>query len=116
LCAAFALEFLHASKGNLSKRISCNEPIKIGWRGLYRGFVPDVMSARFIEKGVKVMIIRSVEKGQALIIIALAAAVLFAFSALAIDGSMVFSDRRYAQNATDTAVLAAVLVKIRLLS
>ena len=62
------------------------------------------------------MIIRSLEEGQALIIIALAAAVLFAFSALAMDGSMVFSDRRYAQNATDTAVLAAVLVKIRLLS
>ncbi len=116
MCAAFALAFLHAFKGNLSKKISCNEPIKIGWRGLYRGFVPDVMSARFIEKGVRVMIIRSSEEGQALIIIALAAAVLFAFSALAMDGSMVFSDRRYAQNAADTAVLAAALVKIRLLS
>jgi hypothetical protein len=83
---------------------------------LYRGFVPDVMSARFIEKGVRVMMIRSLEEGQALIIIALAAAVLFAFSELAMDGSMVFSDRRYAQNAADTAVLAAALVKICLLS
>ncbi len=62
------------------------------------------------------MIIRSSEEGQALIIIALAAAALFAFSALAIVGSMVFSDRRYAQNAADTAVPAAALVKNRLLS
>lgn len=116
MCAAFALEFLHAFKGNLSKKISCNEPIKIGRRVLYRGFVPDVMSARFIEKGVRVMIIRSLEEGQALIIIALAAGVLLAFSALAMDGSKVFSDRRYAHNAADTAVLGAALVKTRLLS
>ena len=37
------------------------------------------------------------EKGQALIVIALAAVVLFSFAALAIDGSMAFSDRRKAQ-------------------
>ena len=48
------------------------------------------------------------EKGQALIVIALAAVVLFSFAALAIDGSMAFSDRRKAQNAADTAVLAAL--------
>ncbi len=53
------------------------------------------------------------EKGQALVIIALAAVGLFAFTALAIDGSRVFSDRRHAQNAADTAVLAAALAKIR---
>src|SRR6266516_4800301 len=53
------------------------------------------------------------EKGQALIIIALAAVGLFGFAALAIDGSRVFSDRRHAQNAADTAALAAALSKIR---
>jgi hypothetical protein len=53
------------------------------------------------------------EKGQALIIIALAAIGLFSFAALAIDGSMVFSDRRHAQNAADTAALAAALAYSR---
>ena len=56
---------------------------------------------------------KSQEKGQALILIALAAVGLFAFAALAIDGSMVFSDKRHAQNAADTAVMAAALAKIR---
>ena len=53
------------------------------------------------------------QRGQALIIIALAAVTLFAFTALAIDGGMVFSDRRHAQNAADTAALGAALAKIR---
>ncbi|MCI0553607.1 MAG: pilus assembly protein TadG-related protein, partial [Anaerolineae bacterium] len=53
------------------------------------------------------------EKGQALVLIALAAVGLFAFAALAIDGGRVFSDRRHAQNAADTAALAAALAKIR---
>jgi hypothetical protein len=53
------------------------------------------------------------EKGQALILIALGAVVLFGFAGLAIDGSRVFSDRRHAQNAADTAALAAALSKIR---
>jgi hypothetical protein len=56
---------------------------------------------------------RTHERGQALILIALAAVGLFAFSALAIDGSRVFSDRRQAQNAADTAALAAALSRIR---
>lgn len=55
----------------------------------------------------------SSEKGQVLIIIAFAAVALFAFAALAIDGGMVFSDKRHAQNAADTAVLAAALAKVR---
>src|SRR5512138_1353960 len=59
------------------------------------------------------MTIRKAEKGQALILIALAAVGLFAFAALAIDGSRVFSDRRHAQNAADTSVLAAALAKVR---
>ena len=53
------------------------------------------------------------EKGQALVLIALAAVGLFAFTALAVDGGRVFSDRRHAQNAADTAALAAALAKIR---
>src|SRR5215207_1455405 len=53
------------------------------------------------------------ERGQALVMIALAVVGLFGFSALAIDGSRVFSDRRNAQNAADTAALSAALTKIR---
>lgn len=49
------------------------------------------------------------EGGQALILIALAAIGLFAITGLAIDGSAKFSDRRHAQNAADTAALAAAL-------
>jgi Flp pilus assembly protein TadG len=56
---------------------------------------------------------KSSEKGQALIMIAVAGLVLFAFASLAIDGSMVFSDRRQAQNAADTAVMSAALAKVR---
>jgi hypothetical protein len=52
------------------------------------------------------------EAGQALIVIALAAIVLFGFVALAIDGSAKFADRRHAQNAADTAVLAGALARI----
>src|SRR5215211_6141995 len=53
------------------------------------------------------------QHGQALVMIALAAIGLFAFAALAIDGSSVFSDRRHAQNAADTAALEAALTKVR---
>ncbi len=53
------------------------------------------------------------EKGQALIVVALVAVGLFALAALAVDGSMVFSDRRHAQNAADTSALAAALTKVR---
>ncbi len=53
------------------------------------------------------------QQGQALILIALAAVGLFAFSALAIDGSRSFSNKRHAQNAADTSVLAAALAKAR---
>jgi hypothetical protein len=49
------------------------------------------------------------EKGQALILIALAAFGLFGMVALAIDGGAKFSDRRHAQNAADTAALAGAL-------
>ena len=53
------------------------------------------------------------ERGQSLVLIALAVIGLFGFSGLAIDGSRVFSDRRNAQNAADTAALAAALARIR---
>src|ERR1044071_2846592 len=53
------------------------------------------------------------EKGQALVIIALAAVVLIGFAALSIDGSRVFSDRRHAQNAADTAAMAGALTYSR---
>ncbi len=49
------------------------------------------------------------EGGQALIVIALAAIGLFAITGLAIDGSAKFSDRRHAQNAADTAAMAAAI-------
>ena len=52
------------------------------------------------------------ERGQAIIIIALSAVVLFGFLALAVDGSSIFSDRRHAQNAADTAALAGALAKV----
>ena len=49
---------------------------------------------------------RPTERGQALVLIVLALVVLLGFTALAIDGSVVYSDRRYAQNAADAASLA----------
>ncbi|NJC96238.1 MAG: hypothetical protein C3F07_05135 [Anaerolineales bacterium] len=52
------------------------------------------------------------ERGQALVLIALAAVGLFAVVGLAIDGSAKFSDQRQAQNAADTAALAAALAKV----
>ncbi len=49
------------------------------------------------------------ERGQALVLIALAAIGLFAVTGLAIDGGAKFSDRRHAQNAADAASLAGAL-------
>jgi len=53
------------------------------------------------------------QKGQALILIALAIVGLVGFTALTVDGGRVLEDRRHAQNAADTSVLAAALAKIR---
>ncbi len=53
------------------------------------------------------------QKGQALILIALAMIGLVGFTALTVDGGRVLSDRRNAQNAADTSVLAAALAKIQ---
>ena len=52
------------------------------------------------------------EGGQALILIALAAIGLVGIVGLAIDGSAKFSDQRQAQNAADTAAMAAALAKV----
>jgi hypothetical protein len=46
------------------------------------------------------------ERGQAIVLIVLAMIVLLGFTALAVDGSMVFSDRRMLQNAADASSLA----------
>jgi Flp pilus assembly protein TadG len=59
------------------------------------------------------MLPKKSEKGQALVLIAFAAVGLFAFTALSVDGGRVFSDRRHAQNAADTAALAAALARVR---
>ncbi len=48
----------------------------------------------------------SKEKGQILVVFAVVLVALLGLTALAIDGSMVFSDRRFAQSAADTAALA----------
>lgn len=55
------------------------------------------------------MYIKATEKGQALVLIAIAAIGLFGFAALSIDGSRAYSDKRNAQNAADSAALAASL-------
>jgi len=46
------------------------------------------------------------ERGQIVILLAVVLIILLGFTALAIDGSMIYSDRRYAQNAADAAALA----------
>src|ERR1044071_1021885 len=66
-----------------------------------------------ILQGDLIMIIKATEKGQALILIVLAAIGLFAFAALAIDGSRAYSNKRHAQNAADTAALAGALAFAR---
>lgn len=53
------------------------------------------------------------ERGQTLIIIAIALIGLVGLAGLVIDGGNVFLDRRKAQNAADSAALAAALARIR---
>lgn len=53
------------------------------------------------------------ERGQALIVIAIALVLLVAILGLVIDGGNAFLDRRSAQNAADSAALAAALTRIR---
>ena len=56
---------------------------------------------------------KSMQRGQALILVALAIVGLVGFTALAVDGGHVFSDRRHSQNASDTAAYAAALALVR---
>lgn len=49
---------------------------------------------------------RSTESGQAIVLLVISIVVLLGFTALAIDGGMLYSDRRRAKNAADTAALA----------
>ncbi|MBE9523773.1 MAG: Tad domain-containing protein [Chloroflexi bacterium] len=51
--------------------------------------------------------VNQTERGQALALIAVSVVVLLGFAALAIDGGMLYSDRRHAQNAADASALAA---------
>lgn len=56
---------------------------------------------------------RKSEHGQALILIVFGMIGLIGMTAVAIDGGSAYSDRRHAQNAADTSVMAAGLTKIR---
>jgi Flp pilus assembly protein TadG len=56
---------------------------------------------------------RGMENGQALIVVALAILGLVGMVSLVIDGGNAFQDRRKAQNAADSAALAASLSRIR---
>jgi hypothetical protein len=53
--------------------------------------------------------IRKSEQGQAAVLLAIAMIVLLGFTALAVDGSMVYSDRRFSQDGADAASLAGGL-------
>ena len=59
------------------------------------------------------MNIHSKERGQALIVIALALVALAGITGLVVDGGNAFLDRRNAQNAADSAALAAALTRVR---
>jgi len=52
---------------------------------------------------------RTSQSGQSIIILALSFIVLLGFSGLAIDGGILYSDRRHAQNAADAGSLAGAL-------
>jgi hypothetical protein len=56
---------------------------------------------------------KKTERGQALVLIVFAIVGLIGITGLAIDGGNAYSDRRHAQNAADTAVMAASLSKVR---
>lgn len=46
------------------------------------------------------------ERGQAIVLLVLAMVVLLGFTALAVDGSLIYSDRRFAQSGADAASMA----------
>src|SRR5512143_969605 len=57
---------------------------------------------------------RIAQRGQVLIIFVFAIIGLIGMTGLAIDGGNIYSDRRHAQNAADTAALAAALYKVNM--
>jgi hypothetical protein len=57
--------------------------------------------------------VESKESGQVLVLIVLAIVGIIGFAALALDGGLILSERRRAQNAADASVLAAALAKIQ---
>src|SRR6266542_608527 len=59
------------------------------------------------------MKINRFERGQALVMIVLAIVGLAGIAGLVVDGGNAFLDRRKAQNAADSAVLASALSRIR---
>jgi hypothetical protein len=56
--------------------------------------------------------IKRSESGQVFVILVLALVGILGFTSLAIDGGMIYSERRQAQNAADAGALAAALAKI----
>jgi hypothetical protein len=56
---------------------------------------------------------RDHQSGQIMVLYVLALVGLFGFAALALDGGMIYWERRRAQNAADTGALAAALAKIK---
>src|SRR5512143_4113605 len=56
---------------------------------------------------------RRTERGQVLVIVVFGLVALIGAAGLAIDGGNAYSDRRHAQNAADTAALAAGLTYLR---
>lgn len=55
--------------------------------------------------------IKSSERGQAMVLIVLGIVAMLGFTALAIDGGRLYTERRHAQNAADTAALSGALQK-----
>jgi Flp pilus assembly protein TadG len=53
------------------------------------------------------------ERGQIVVLVVLTFVVLLGFTALTVDGGLIFWTRRRAQNAVDTGTMAAALAKIR---
>lgn len=58
-------------------------------------------------------ITKKIERGQVLVLMALAMIVLLGFTSLAIDGGMIYADRRAAQNTADAAAFSGILEKAR---
>jgi hypothetical protein len=69
--------------------------------------------SRFLKSGGSMKNHSVSERGQVLVLIALAIIGLVGITGVAIDGSMILADRRHAQNAADTAAMAGALAKIQ---